>query len=396
MHTKNSHSFLYLQFLTSESQREVHVERDMEEATQDEVEEVRSDLDESSGAICLPLTDSSGLTAGISFKNLLDGIEMIQITVNAIPENGNLALKAVGYGAIQSLQLCRDLWCLNPGREVLESVVTNAANRIRDLFICLDDAVREGGLQFTLHNWPAILNGVPSTQRKNDNRIVRYSSSSRPAPANPAPANPPPANPAPANPPPANPPPANPAPANPPPANPPPANPAPANPPHANPAPANPPSDNPAPDNPALANPPPANPAPANPPPANPAPANPPPANPAPANPAPDNPALANPPLPNRPPPNSTLAKVMAATKQMLNYVRQHKPWIITGAVAGGVVAAAGGAVAGGVIAGGVVAGVVAAAAAGSVGVAGGAVAGLAAKKIKDKYTQPPPHEHQD
>ena len=364
MHNKNSHSFLYLQFLTSESQREVHVERDMEEDTQDEVEDVRSDLDESSGAICLPLTDSSGLTAGISFKNLLDGIEMIQFTVNAIPENGNLALKAVGDGAIQSLQLCRDLWCLNPGREVLESVVTNAANRIRDLFKCLDDAVREGGLQFTLHNWPAILNGVPSTQRKNDNRVVRYSSSSRPAPANPPPANPPPANPAPANPP--------------------PANPAPANPPPANPAPANPPSDNPAPDNPALANPPPANPAPANPPS---------------DNPAPDNPALANPTLPSLPLPNSRLDKVMAATMQMLNYVWQHKRWIITGAAAGGVVAGGvvGAGVAFGVVAvGGVVAAAKVGVAAGSVGVAGGAVAGLAAKKIKDKFTQPPPKEHQD
>ena len=64
---------------TSESQREVHVERDMEEDTQDEVEDVRSDLDGSSGAICLPLMDISG--SDISFETLLDGIEMIQSLV---------------------------------------------------------------------------------------------------------------------------------------------------------------------------------------------------------------------------------------------------------------------------------------------------------------------------
>ena len=93
------------------------------------------------------------------------------------------------------------------------------------------------------------------------------------------------------------------------------------------------------------------------------------------------NPALANPPLPN-----STLDTVMAATMQVLDYVWKRKSWIITGAVAGG--AAAGGAVAAarvGIAAGPVV-----------VGIAGGAVVGLAAKKIKDKCTQLPPHEHQD
>ena len=71
----------------------------------------------------------------------------------------------------------------------------------------------------------------------------------------------------------------------------------------------------------------------------------------------------------------------MAATMQMLNYVWKYKWWIITGAAAGGAVAAAGV----GVAAGPVV-----------VGVAGGAVGGIAAKKIKDKFTQLPPHEHQD
>ena len=285
---------------TSESQREVHVERDMEEDTQDEVEDVRSDLDGSSGAICLPLMDISG--SDISFETLLDGIEMIQSLVNAISKNGNLALKAVGDGALQGLQLCRDLWCLKPGREALQDF---AKNRVRDLFKCLDDAVREDGLQFTLHNCPAILNGVPTTQRNNDNRVVQHSSS-RPAPANP---------------------------------------------PSASPAPKNP-----APDNPALDNPPRPNPTPGNPP-------------------------SDNPTLPNLPPPNSTLDTVMAATMQMLNYVWKNKWWIITGAAAGGVVAAAGV----GVAAGPVV-----------VGIAGGAVAGIAAKKIKDKCTQPPPHEHQD
>ena len=88
-----------------------------------------------------------------------------------------------------------------------------------------------------------------------------------------------------------------------------------------------------------------------------------------------------NPTLPNLPPPNSTLDTVMAATMQMLNYVWKYKWWVITGVAAGGMVAAVGV----GVAAGPVV-----------VGVAGGAVAGIAARKIKDKCTQPPPHEHQD
>ena len=39
------------------------------------------------------------------------------------------------------------------------------------LFKCLDEAVREDGRQFTLHNYPAILSGVPTTQRKNDLRL---------------------------------------------------------------------------------------------------------------------------------------------------------------------------------------------------------------------------------
>ena len=276
---------------TSESQREVHVERDMEEDTQDEVEEVRSDLDESSEAICLPLMDMSG--SDISFETLLDGIKMIQSLVNAISKSGNLALKAVGDGALQGLQLCRDLWCLKPGREALQDF---AKNRVRDLLKCLDEAVREDGLQFTLHNCPTILNGVPTTQRKKDNRVVQHSSSSRPAPANPL-------------------------------------------------------STSPAPNNPIQ------------------------------PNPAPGNSVPHNPPLPKLPLPNSTLGTVMAATMQMLNYVWKYKWWIITGAAAGGEVAAAGV----GVAAGPVV-----------VGVAGGAVAGIAARKIKDKCTQPPPHEHQD
>ena len=100
------------------------------------------------------------------------------------------------------------------------------------------------------------------------------------------------------------------------------------------------------------------------------------------------NAAPANPACDNPPPPNSTLDTVIAATMQILDYVRKHKWWIITGAVVGGGVAA------GVVVAGG---GAVAASVAATfVGGGVGAVAGLAVKKVKDKCTQPPPHEHQD
>ena len=341
-----------------------------EEDTQEDAMEVQYGCGESGGAHCLAFPSSNGTIVCVSYEDLQKCTRMIQSTVAAIPQNGNEVIIKLGNGAAECLQLVSDLWGLNPGREALQRVATNAARRLGDFLECLYTNVTEGqGRVFHPNNLLLPLCGVPTGNRQDDNRVVLCNRS-------------PPANSS---------------------------------------------QSNPAPDNspqPILSQP-----------------------NAAPANTAPANPVPHNPPLPNLPPPNSTLDTVMAATMQVLDYVWKYKWWFIGGAAvgaaavatglvvaggaaAGAVVVGSGGAAAGGTVVGGggaaagvaVVGGGAAAgvavvggggAAAGGAVVGGGtvaasvaakvvgggvvgAVAGLAAKKVKDKCTQPPPHEHQD
>ena len=288
----------------------------MAEDSEDELEEVQSNhgmsqeermevqygCGDSGGAHCLALPSSNGTIVYVSNEDLQKCTRMIQSTVAAIPQNGNEVIKKLGNGAVECLQLVSDLWRLNPGREALQRVATNATRRVRDFLECLYTNVSEGQAQVL----PVLLCGVSTRNRQDDNRVVLCNRS-------------PPSNSS---------------------------------------------QSNLAPDHspqPILSQP----------------------------NTAPDNPAPDNPPLPNLPPPNSTLGTVMAATMQMLDYVRKYKWWIIGGAVVSGGAAAGVAVVGGGAVAASVAAKVVG-------GGVVGALAGLAAKKVKDKCTQPPPHEHQD
>lgn len=148
----------------------------MEEDSEDELEEVQSNhgtsqeqqmevqygYGDSGGAHCLEFPSSNGTILYVSYEDLQKCTRMIQSTVAAIPQNGNEVIIKLGNGAVECLQLVSDLWGLNPGREALQRVATNATRRVRDFLECLYTNVTEGqGQVFHPNNLPLPLCGVP-------------------------------------------------------------------------------------------------------------------------------------------------------------------------------------------------------------------------------------------
>ena len=306
-------------------------------------DEADADFRENGGVLCLPLQR-------VTMPTICEGIHMIQSVVNSIPQEGSRALRLLGKGAVESLQLLRDMYRLRPGQAAFDLVVSNARTRVIEFGQYFADAVRDN--PELVNRWPEIFAGVPLQHRPrhNDNRVVpRAPDNNEPQhhPVEPPPS-PPPEQPR---------------------SQPPPEQP--------------------------RSQPPPEQPR-SQPPPEQPR-SQPPPEQPR-SQPPPEQPRSQPPPEqpPNLPPRNGTLDQMLAATKQMLEYVWAHKWWIITG-VAGVGVGAVAAATCGPPVVAAVAAGtVISAGKAAVVGGITGGVAGLGIKTTVDKCTQRPPHEHQD